>query len=202
MTKYKLNCYGWLLEAIGKTLTDEQVKKIEDLMKKAGYEELWEVRHDLDDLLDIDIWDGDLFHVSKAFDNGTMYFTVEDDMEKEVLAFDLDETGDLDEDYYEKNEYVNYDTFPKDKKLQPRNTYLSVDENKGGLYYMEFESDEVPSSKDFTFTTGCIETPNGDWDFIDKIFYKGEELEIVDWLDNSGKSSTLEIFTHDDRILK
>jgi hypothetical protein len=66
----------------------------------------------------------------------------------------------------------------------------------------EFESDEVPSSKDFTFTTGCIETPNGDWDFIDKIFYKGEELEIVDWLDNSGKSSTLEIFTHDDRILK
>jgi hypothetical protein len=190
------------LEAIGKTLTDEQVKKIEDLMKKAGYEELWEVRHDLDDLLDIDIWDGDLFHVSKAFDNGTMYFTVEDDMEKEVLAFDIDETGDLDEDYYDKNEYVNYDTFPKDKKLKPRNTYLSVDENKGGLYYMEFESDEVPSSKDFTFTTGCIETPNGDWDFIDKIFYKGKELEIVDWLDNSGKSSTLEIFTHDDRILK
>jgi hypothetical protein len=202
MTKYKLNCYGWLLEAIGKTLTDEQVKKIEDLIKKAGYEELWEVRHDLDELLDIDIWDGDLFHVSKAFDNGTMYFTVEDDMEKEVLAFDIDETGDLDEDYYDKNEYVNYDTFPKDKKLQPRNTYLSVDENKGGLYYMEFESDEVPSSKDFTFTTGCIETPNGDWDFIDKIFYKGKELEIVDWLDNSGKSSTLEIFTHDDRILK
>jgi hypothetical protein len=202
MAKYKLNCYGWSLEAIGKSLTDEQVKKIEDLMKKAGYEELWEVRHDLDELLDIDIWDGDLFHVSKAFDNGTMYFTVEDDMEKEVLAFDIDETGDLDEDYYDKNEYVNYDTFPKDKKLQPRNTYLSVDENKGGLYYMEFESDEVPSSKDFTFTTGCIETPNGDWDFIDKIFYKGKELEIVDWLDNSGKSSTLEIFTHDDRILK
>jgi hypothetical protein len=202
MTKYKLNCYGWSLEAIGKTLTDEQIKKIEDLMKKAGYEELWEVRNDLNELLDIDIWDGDLFHVSKAFDNGTMYFTVEDDMEKEVLAFDIDETGELDEDYYEKNDYVNYDTFPKDKKLQPRNTYLSVDENKGGLYYMEFESDEVPSSKDFTFTTGCIETPNGDWDFIDKVFYKGEELEIVDWLDNSGKSSTLEIFTHDDRILK
>ena len=202
MTKYKLNCYGWSLEAIGKTLTDEQIKKIEDLMKKAGYEELWEVRHDLDELLDIDIWDGDLFHVSKAFDNGTMYFTVEDDMEKEVLSFDIDETGELDEDYYDKNDYVNYDTFPKDKKLQPRNTYLSVDENKGGLYYMEFESDEVPSSKDFTFTTGCIETPNGDWDFIDKVFYKGEELEIVDWLDNSGKSSTLEIFTHDDRILK
>jgi hypothetical protein len=200
MAKYKLNCYGWSLEAIGKSLTDEQVKKIEDLMKKAGYEELWEVRYDLDKLLDIDIWDGELFHISKSFDNGTMYFTVEDDMEKEVLSFDIDETGDLDENYYEENEYVGYDAYPKED--EPRNVYLSVDENKGGLYYMEFDSEEIPKPEDFTYTTGSIETPNGDWDFIDKIFYKGEELEIVDWLDNSGKSSTLEIFTHDDRIIK
>jgi hypothetical protein len=200
MAKYKLNCYGWSLEAIAKSLTDEQVKKIEDLMKKAGYEELWEVRYELDELLDIDIWDGDLFHVSKAFDNGTMYFTVEDDVEKEVLSFDIDQTGELDENYYEENEYVDYNAFPNE--IEPKNVYLSVDENKGGLYYMEFESDEVPNPKDFTFTTGSIGTPNGDWDFIDKIFYKGKELEVVDWLDNSGKSSTLEIFTQDDRIIK
>ncbi len=200
MAKYKLNCYGWSLEAIGKSLTDEQVKKIEDLMKKAGYEELWEVRYDLEELLDIDIWDGELFHVSKAFDNGTMYFTVEDDMEKQVLSFDIDQTGELDENYYEENDYVGYDSFPNE--TEPRNVYLSVDENKGGLYYMEFDSEEIPKPEDFTYTTGSIETPNGDWDFIDKIFYKGEELEIVDWLDNSGKSSTLEIFTHDDRIIK
>lgn len=200
MAKYKLNCYGWSLEAIGKSLTDEQVKKIEDLMKKAGYEELWEVRYDLEELLEIDIWDGDLFHVSKAFDNGTMYFTVEDDMEKQVLSFDIDQTGELDENYYEENDYNGYDSFPNED--EPRNVYLSVDENKGGLYYMEFESEEIPNPKDFTYTTGSIETPNGDWDFIDKIFYKGEELEVVDWLDNSGKSSTLEIFTHDDRIIR
>jgi hypothetical protein len=200
MAKYKLNCYGWSLEAIGKSLTDEQVKKIEDLMKKAGYEELWEVRYDLEELLEIDIWDGDLFHVSKAFDNGTMYFTVEDDMEKQVLSFDIDQTGELDENYYEENDYNGYDSFPNED--EPRNVYLSVDENKGGLYYMEFESEEIPNPKDFTYTTGSIETPNGDWDFIDKIFYKGEELEVVDWLDNSGKSSTLEIFTHEDRIIK
>ena len=200
MAKYKLNCYGWSLEAIGKSLTDEQVKKIEDLMKKAGYEELWEVRYDLEELLGIDIWDGDLFHVSKAFDNGTMYFTVEDDMEKQVLSFDIDQTGELDENYYEENEYVGYDAFPNE--TEPRNVYLSVDENKGGLYYMEFDSEEIPKPEDFTYTTGSIETPNGDWDFIDKIFYKGEELEVVDWLDNSGKSSTLEIFTHDERIIK
>ena len=79
MAKYKLNCYGWSLEAIGKSLTDEQVKKIEDLMKKAGYEELWEVRYDLEELLDIDIWDGDLFHHSAGMDNGTIHFEVIDE---------------------------------------------------------------------------------------------------------------------------
>jgi len=116
------------------------------------------------------------------------------------LSFDIDQTGELDENYYEENDYVGYDSFPNE--TEPRNVYLSVDENKGGLYYMEFDSEEIPKPEDFTYTTGSIETPNGDWDFIDKIFYKGEELEVVDWLDNSGKSSTLEIFTHDDRIIK
>ena len=200
MAKYKLNCYGWSLEAIGKSLTDEQVKKIEDLMKKAGYEDLWEVRHDLDELLDIDIWDGDLFHVSKAFDNGTMYFTVEDDMEKEVLAFDIDETGELDENYYEENDYVGYDTFPKED--EPRNVYLSVDENKGGIFTFTFESDTVPVASDFTYSTGSIDTPDGDYDFIDQVFFKRQPLVIEDYIDNWGKSSSCMIFTLDGDTIK
>ena len=200
MAKYKLNCYGWSLEAIGKSLTDEQVAKIEDFMKKGGYEELWEVRHELDGLLDIDIWDGELFHLSKAFDNGTMHFTIEDDMEKEILAFDIDEMGDLYEEYYDENDYEGHDAFPNE--TEPRNLYLSVDENKGGLYYYEFESDEIPTAKDFSYTVGSIETPEGDWDYINKILFKGKELEIEDWLDNTGKSSTTEIYTHDGRRIK
>ena len=200
MTKYRLNCYGWSMEAIAKSLTDEQVSKVEDMMKKGGYEELWEIRSELDELLNIDIWDGDLFHISKAFDNGTMYFTIEDDMEKEILSFDIDEVGDLEENYYEENDYTDYDAFPNEE--EPRNIYLSVDESKGGLYYMEFESEETPKATDFAVVGGSITTPRGDWDFIDKVLYKGEALEIVDWLDNSGKSATIEIYTHDDRLIK
>jgi hypothetical protein len=70
------------------------------------------------------------------------------------------------------------------------------------MFLMEFESEEIPTEKDFTYTTGSIVTPEGDWDFIDKIFFKGQELEIVDYLDNSGKASTVKIYTHDDRIIK
>jgi hypothetical protein len=42
--KYKLEMYGWSVEAMGHSLNDSQVKSIQDLMESNGYSELWEVR--------------------------------------------------------------------------------------------------------------------------------------------------------------
>jgi len=39
-----------------------------------------------------------------------------------------------------------------------------------------------------------VDTPNGDWDIIDNIYYIGEKLEIIEYLDSSGKASTVELF--------
>jgi len=200
MKKYKLNSYGWSMEAIGKSLTNEEVLKTEELIKEKGSEFIWEVRFDIDDLFEMDIWDGDLFHISKAFDNNTAYFVIEDEEGKEVLNFEIKDFAELDEGYYDNNEFLEYDAFGNLE--ENKNVYISIDENKGGMFLMEFESEEIPTEKDFTYTTGSIVTPEGDWDFIDKIFFKGQELEIVDYLDNSGKASTVKIYTHDDRIIK
>jgi hypothetical protein len=200
MKKYKLNSYGWSMEAIGKSLTNEEVLKTEELIKEKGSEFIWEVRFDIDDLFEMDIWDGDLFHISKAFDNNTAYFVIEDEEGKEVLDFEIKDFAELDEGYYDNNEFLEYDAFGNLE--ENKNVYVSIDENKGGMFLMEFESEEIPTEKDFTYTTGSIVTPEGDWDFIDKIFFKGQELEIVDYLDNSGKASTVKIYTHDDRIIK
>lgn len=190
------------MEAIGKSLTDEQVLKIKEFMTENGYENLWEARFELDGLLDIDIWDGELFHLSKAFDNGVMHFVIEDEEGKEVLKFDIQDILALDEvidDYYTHNSLEEYDAFPN--KNGNNNVLLMVDENKGGLYYMNFESDDVPTAEDFTFMTGSIVTPEGDYDYIDKIFFKTVELEIEDYLDNSGKASTVELFTSDGEVI-
>lgn len=200
MKKYKLNSYGWSMEAIGKSLTNEEVLKTEELIKEKGSEFIWEVRFDIDDLFEMDIWDGDLFHISKAFDNNTAYFVIENEEGKEVLNFEIKDFAELDEGYYDNNEFLEYDAFGNLE--ENKNVYVSIDENKGGMFLMEFESEEIPTEKDFTYTTGSIVTPEGDWDFIDKIFFKGQELEIVDYLDNSGKASTVKIYTHDDRIIK
>jgi len=190
------------MEAIGKSLTDEQVSKIKEFMNENGYENLWEARFELDQLLDIDIWDGELFHLSKAFDNGVMNFVIEDEEGKEVLKFDIQDVESLDnviDDYYTHNGFEEYSALPNQDG--PNNILLMIDENKGGLYYMNFESDDIPTPHDFTFTNGCIVTPEGDWDYIDKILFKGVELEIEDYLDNSGKASTVELFTSDGEVI-
>jgi hypothetical protein len=66
---------------------------------------------------------------------------------------------------------------------------------------MSFESDEVPTPKDFFYLPGDIATPEGDFDFISKIFFKGKELEIDNYLDSSGKASTAQIFAKDGKTI-
>ena len=50
--KYKLGMYGWSLEATGHSLSDAQVKSIQDLMNSNDYIELWEVRNNLEEDLE------------------------------------------------------------------------------------------------------------------------------------------------------
>jgi hypothetical protein len=199
MAKYTLDTYGWSFEAVCKSLTDEQIQLIKDKMEEEGFTELHEIRFDLDELLDLDFWDGEVFHKTEAFDNGTMTFQVIDEEGNKVSEFDIGETADLYdtiEDYDVKYEYRGYTALPEYVDT-PTNLYLSVDENKGGIFTFTLESDTVPVASDFTYSTGSIDTPEGDYDFIDKIFFKGQPLEIEDYLDNSGKSSSCMIFTLD-----
>jgi len=198
MAKYTLNSYGWSMEAVGKSLTDEQVEQIKSKMEELGYLEFYEIRHELDEF-GIDIWDGDIFHTTRALDNGTMHFEITDENENKVLEFGIEDTTDIYEmieDFDEKYQYTDYVGYPQED--EPKNVYVSIDESKGGICTYEFESEEVPTAADFATARGSVATPDGDWDFIDKIFFKGQELEVYDWLDSYGKGSTSVIYRHGD----
>ena len=204
MAKYTLNTYGWSFEAICKTLTDEQVQLIRDKMDEEGFTELHEIRFDLDELLDLDFWDGEVFHRTEAFDNDTMTFQVVNEEGTKVLEFGINETVDLYEtieDFDDKYKYRSYNAIPE-YNIPPTNLYLSVDENKGGIFTFTFESDTVPVASDFTYSTGSIDTPDGDYDFIDQVFFKRQPLVIEDYIDNWGKSSSCMIFTLDGDTIK
>ena len=200
MAKYKVEFYGWEMEAQGYSLSDEQVEQVRELMEDNGYDELWEIRSEMEDI-GIDIWDeGDLFHVSKPFYNDAFWGKVFDEDGNVVLEIDYKDLGDMydyigdDDKIEELYPYENYIALPEFLDGTD-NVLLVVDENKGGLFECSFESNELPKTSDFSLMAGTVETPEGDWDFISRVFFKDKELEPEDYLDNYGKAATLEIYT-------
>ena len=119
--KYTLNTYGWSGEFIGKSLTKEQTEQIEKLKEDRGVEELWEIRFDLDDEMDFDIWDGDLLHINKPLDNDTVRFEVIDANGDVVLNFVIDDVEplDIDVDSYDIHSFqVRAQIYPYMKEQQ------------------------------------------------------------------------------------
>lgn len=194
--KYTVKFYGWQMDAKGFSLNDMQVQQVKDLMKENDVGELWEIRGEMEDV-GINLWDeGDLFNILKPFYNDTFWGQVKDENENVVLEIDYKDLGDIYDHLGDDDEQYPYESYMAIPKFLDNtdNVLLIVDENKGGLFESSFDSDTVPTSSDFYLMGGSIESPDGDWDFISRVFFKDQELEPVDYLDNSGKSSTVEIY--------
>lgn len=195
--KYTLETYGWMIDASCHSLTDVQVSQIQEIMTENGYEELWEIRHDIEEKLGIYISEPNMFQVSKGIDNDTMYFYVRDENGNVVSQFGIEDTTDVYDAVHDIDDY-NYEEYivtpPKDKD---NNILLVIDYLKGGINSYHFESDEIPTESDFSYQPGCIETPDGDWDFVSRIFFKTTELEVNDYLDNADKGTIIHLWKSD-----
>ena len=211
MARYKLNVWGREMEAIGHSLSDEQVEKIQQIVEENGYDKLREVRNNgnlEEDVID-DVYNPDLFHWSGPMDNNTVHFTVEDENGETVLEFDGKETNDFWEVMYETmsddeiEEQFPYESYLADPEgiEGVDNVLLIIDQNKGGIWTMEFESDELPTPKNFFWQGGSVGTPDGDWDFISRIFFKKQLLEVDGYNDNRYKASTVEIYRKDGSVI-
>jgi hypothetical protein len=182
--KYTLNTYGWSGEFIGKSLIKEQTKQIELLKEDRKVDELWEIRFDIDDEMDFDIWDGDLLHVNKPLNNGTILFEVIDSHGDVVLEFGIEDIQPSEDDV------ESYEVFPTDDV----DVFFTIDENKGGFCSYDFESDDIPTVGDFGYTQTTVDTPQTYWDIINDFTFKGDVMEVYDHLDSVGKSSEVFIF--------
>lgn len=195
MAKYKLECYGWEMEAMALSLTEDRAEDIQQFVEDQGCDHVSEVRNELDEI-GIDVYEADIFHFTKPLDNPKLNFRVVNEADEEILAFGLSDMTAADdeiEDFYTKYKHKPFIAYPEKGKIE--RLLFCVNENKGGLFYMEFESDDDPSISDFLYSGSCIETPEGDWEFIDRIFFEHQELEITDYLDNITKASTTELWT-------
>ena len=217
MKKYRLEIRGWGMDAIGHSITEEHVQPIKDLIGE-NKENTFELSdYFMDNIRDM--YDGDIFRNDRPFwyDEKTYFFLYDGETDvygdgvkplKDWLLKDCTDHYEVDEDY----DGTNIPCWPGVSKVSewskkyadPPYEYdvadyivLYIEENKGGMFYFEFESDEEPNSGDFSVVAGSIETPDGDWDFCDKFFFKGQELEIVDHLDSTGKGSSAYLYCKD-----
>jgi len=88
------------------------------------------------------------------------------------------------------------DAYPFDEKP---NILFAWDEYKGNYYSFTIESVTQPRPTDFAHTTQGIEIPNDELEVVDKVFFKGQEIERESAEEVLfGKNRTVEVFTLED----
>lgn len=197
MRKYQLKIYGWELNASAHSLTNQEVEDIKLFQDENGYDDLSDMAWDIETIVEsYEPFSTNMWVIDKPIDNEKLTFILSDENGNEIITFGLDEMTDhygIDENY----ESIDYHGFPSEG--QNENILLFLEENKGIVYGFNFESEEVPTPKDFSYIPGTIGTEDGDWDFIDKVFFRGNELEIdYDFQSTNGKALTVQIWTLND----
>ena len=188
MKKYIIRFYGWEEEMQGYNLSQEQTDKLEEAVSSGKYESIDSMGMDIEEILGVDFFEGDAFSMSRAnYLPDNTYIFVYDENENELFSFDLNDMSDI-EDHNEEYDYEDVTQIEfVPEKGGVENVLFASSSNKGGLYEFHIESDEVPKPEDFSIVTGMIEMIDLYYEFIENVYFKGEKLEIEEWLDNRGK---------------
>jgi hypothetical protein len=204
MAKYSLLVNGTGFDGSAHVLTSEEVQKIRDFQVEAGYDSLEEIYSELPELLDgYDHYDTNYWVKSTAMATPRLHFVLIDENEEVVWDVKPEELS------YVNDETIGF-TFPDDAEDSSKeidayphegkeNILLVYEETKGTMVDFVVESDEAPNPVDFSFTILSLETPDYELELVDKVFFKGTQLEPVYEQENyTGKGLTVEIFTVDD----
>ena len=204
MSKYKLCVLGWGMEGCTHTLTNEEVQKLRDYKDKNSHNEYSEMYSELPEILEsFEHGDTNWWTASRPYVNSSLRFVLKNENDEVVWETPHTETLDvyeLDEKYGLPKDFENLmesiDAYPHDGH---ENILCVIEDVKGTLSNYIIESDEVPVVEDFGFTTHSLESPVFDYEYMDKMFYKNQELEKDfedEWV--TGKSLDIYVFTLED----
>jgi hypothetical protein len=200
--KYKLLMNGYYFQGSAHKLTISEMNKIHKFKKEKGYKSWEQMYSDLPDIIE-----------NYDSENNTNYWILTTGIITPKLHFVL---VDEDENIIWDSKYIDFSeiwdessiySYPEDVEINTKeiNPYPNV-ESPNILLYNEtligtiinyiIESDVVPNPKEFAFTSYYFETPNYDLELVDKLFYKGNELEkYFDFENYRTKDLKVEVFT-------
>jgi hypothetical protein len=192
------------MEGCAHTLTNEEVQKLRDYKDKNSHNEYSEMYSELPEILEsFEHGDTNWWTASRPYVNSSLRFVLKNENDEVVWETPHTETLDvyeLDEKYGLPKDFENLmesiDAYPHDGH---ENILCVIEDVKGTLSNYIIESDEVPVVEDFGFTTHSLESPVFDYEYMDKMFYKNQELEKDfedEWI--NGKSLDIYVFTLED----
>jgi hypothetical protein len=204
MSKYKLLINGFGMESSAHNLTSDEVKIILDAKEEGNHEELSEMYSMIPDLIEnYDHYDTNWWVASRPYVNDRLMFVLTDEGGNVIWEkgwkeltdiYDLqDKYGDI-PSLEDVSEVI--DAYPHEGH---ENILCLIEDVKGTLCNYYIESDEAPKFEDFGFTAQSLESPIFDYEFMNKMFYKNQELEKEfddEWV--IGKSLEIYLFTLDD----
>jgi hypothetical protein len=204
MAKYSLLVNGTGFDGSAHVLTSQEVQKIQDFKKEAGYNGLDEMYSDLPELLEnYDHYDTNYWVISTAMFTPRLHFVLVDENEEIVWDVKPEELSGV------NDEVIGF-TFPEDAEDNTKlidayphegkeNILLVYEETKGTMIDFVVETDEVPKPVDFSFNVYSLETPEYELELVDKVFFKGSQLEpVYEQESYTGKGLSVEIFTMED----
>jgi hypothetical protein len=204
MTQYKLILGGYGFDGSAHVLTDAEVQKLRDSVQENGYESLIDLYSELPELLDNYYYVATNYWAALtalASDNLVFYLYDQDEnliweakFEELTPTFDEDCGFDFPEDADDNSKEI--DAYPHEGK---ENLLLVYEIVKGTLIGFPIDSEEQPKPSDFSCTVQSLEFPGDEYELVDKMFFKGTQLESNGEDENYwSKGLNVEIYTMDD----
>jgi hypothetical protein len=199
MKKFKLTVSGWSINASAHNVSNEIVDKINQHKFEMDVEDLTDLMGDLEEIVPgYSMFSTNMWVLERPTISEKVFLQILDEDLKLVEKFELsqiDDVMDTDDDTELEIEY--FSIIPNGVDTQ--NVLYVQEDNKGLICSFDLLSDDVPEIEDFTFSTSYIETPEGDLEILDRIFWRGVELEMsYDMQEVSGKSIKVELIEFDE----
>lgn len=200
--KYSLLMNGDYFQGSAHKLTINEINKLQEFKKENSYKSWNQMFSDLPDILEN--YDAEVntnyWILTTGLITSKLHFVLLD--EDENTIWDSKHT-DFSEIWDESSKY----SYPEDVEINTKeidaypneecpNLLLYNETLRGTIINYIIESDIVPNPKDFAVLSFDLETPNNDFELIDKVFFKGIELEKhFDYENYRSVNLDIDIFT-------
>ena len=194
MSLYEIIFYGSGIDVMASSVTEKQVEHIQKFLKIKGYNTIAAAQKELK-YINVDTQKADILNFYKMLYNDEVTVQVFDFDFEEILKFNLKDMAaakDVIPDFDEK--YNNSPFILTDYKRENEGILFSVDERKTRFPYRVFESDEVPTIKDFAYSVNYLKSPDNTWTYVNRVFFKGQVLDIFTYTTFLKVNNILELY--------